>query len=163
MREHRWETQSALSFQEILTVTERLRTLGLTSMHAEKDMIAYIEEWEIAHPREIETLDSWVTEDVTLLHVLDGWEGDFFLLAGRYHTVFQDYQSVNTYCSIAHPWTIHQGVETLQPHGSLWIGFRHTHGFIRVRVHTTEIFTPGEWVEIPLEQLWLADRQKAFQ
>lgn len=163
MREHRWETHSVLSFEEILTVTERLRALGLTTMHAEKEMIAYIEEWEIAHPREIQTLDSWVTEDVTLLHVLDQWEGDFFLLAGRYHTVFQDYQSVNTYCSIAHPWSIQRPVATLQPDGWLWIGFRHTHGFIRVRLHTTEIITPGEWVESPREQFWLIDRQEAFR
>lgn len=163
MREHRWETQSTLSFQEILAVTERLRSLGLTSMHPEKEMIAYIEEWEVAHPQAIQTLDSWVTEDVTLLHVLNQWEGDFFLLAGRYHTVFQDFQSVNTYCSIAHPWTIHRPVATLQPQAWLWVGFRHTHGFIRVRVQTTEIFTPGEWVESPREEFWLIDRQEAFR
>ncbi|MDR4495785.1 MAG: hypothetical protein R3B74_15490 [Nitrospirales bacterium] len=126
-------------------------------------MIAYVEEWEVSHPQDIQTLDSWVTEDVTLLQVLEQWEGDFFLLAGRYHTVFQNYQSVNTYCSIAHPWTIQRPVATLHPQASLWIGFRHTHGFIRVRLHTTEIFTPGESVESPREQFWLVDRQEAFR
>lgn len=163
MREHRWESQSAISFEEILTVTERLRSMGLTTMHPEKEMIAYIEEWEITHPQEIQKLDPWVTEDVTLLHLLDQWQGDFFLLAGRYHTVFQDYQSVGTYCSIAHPWSIQRPIATLQPQAWLWVGFRHTHGFIRVRLQTTEIFTPGESIESPREEFWLIDRQEAFR
>jgi hypothetical protein len=163
MREHRWESVSPLSFAEILSVTDTLRQAGLTSMHPEKEMITYIEEWEVTDPDEIGQLEPWPTEDVTLLHVLEKWKGDFFLLVGGYHTVFQQHQSVNTYCSVAHPWRIGHPLATLQPVAWLWVGFRHTHGFIRVRVHTTKIIAPGESVEQPREQFWLKDRQEAFR
>ena len=163
MREHRWESVSTLSFDDILSVADRLRQASLTTMHPGKEMISYIEEWEVSDPDEIGRLGPWPTEDVTLLHVLDQWEGDFFLLVGRYHTVFQKHQSVNTYCSVAHPWRISHPLATLQPVAWLWVGFRHTHGFIRVRVHTTDIIAPGESVEQPREQFWLKDRQEAFR
>ena len=163
MREHRWESASPLSFDDILSVTDKLRQAGLTSMQPDKEMISYIEEWEVPDLNEIDRLDAWPTEDVTLLHVLDQWEGDFFLLAGGYHTVFQQHQSVNTYCSVAHPWRIGHPLATLQPVASLWVGFRHTHGFVRVRVHTTEIIAPGESIEAPRDQLWCNDRQAGFQ
>ena len=163
MREHRWESQFSFSFQELLAATERMRSAGLTTMHPEKEMIVYIEEWEVDNLEEIRKLDGWVTEDVTLLHVLDQWQGDYFLLAGRYHTVFQQFQSLQTYCSIAHPWTIQCPTATLSPQAWLWLGFRHTHGFIRIRLQTTEIVTPGEWLEAPQEQCWLTERQEAFR
>ncbi len=163
MREHRWESVSPLSFNDILSVGDKLRQAGFTSMHPQKEMITYVEEWEVTNPDEISQLEPWPTEDVTLLHVLDQWEGDFFLLVGGYHTVFQQHQSVNTYCSIAHPWRIGHPLATLQPVAWLWVGFRHTHGFIRVRVHTTDIIAPGESVEQPHEQLWLKDRKEAFR
>ena len=132
-------------------------------MHPEKEMITYIEEWEVSDSDEMTQLAAWPTEDVTLLHVLDQWVGDFFLLVGGYHTVFQQHQSVNTYCSVAHPWRIGHPLGTLQPTAWLWVGFRHTHGFIRVRVHTTEIIAPGESVQQPRDQLWLNDRQAGFR
>jgi len=163
MREHRWESVSALSFAEILSVADQLRHAGLTSMQPGKEMIAYIEEWEVTDLDEIAKLEPWPTEDVTLLHVLDQWKGDFFLLAGGYHTVFQKHQTVNTYCSVAHPWRIGHPLATLQSVAWLWVGFRHTHGFIRVRVHTTDIIAPGESVDQPREQLWLEDRQEGFR
>ena len=163
MREHRWESVSPLSFDDILSVADTLRQAGLTSMHPGKEMITYIEEWEVSDLDEIGQLELWPMEDVTLLHVLDQWEGDFFLLVGGYHTVFQQHQSVNTYCSIAHPWRIGHPLATLQPVAWLWVGFRHTHGFIRVRVHTTDIIAPGESVAQPREQFWLKDRQEAFR
>ena len=56
MREHRWETQATLSFDEILSVASKLRQSGLTSIHEEKEMIGYIEEWEVDHPQRIQTL-----------------------------------------------------------------------------------------------------------
>ena len=163
MREHRWESVSSLSFDEILSVTDRLRQSGLTSIHPEKEMIAYIEEWEVPELDEIGQLEPWPTEDATLLHVFDQWVGDFFLLVGGYHTLFQQHKSVNTYCSVAHPWLLSQPLATIHPLAWLWVGFRHTHGFIRVRVHTTEIITPGESVGQPHEQCWLHDRQEAFR
>lgn len=163
MREHRWETPTPLSFDEMLSVANKLRREGLSSIHEDKEMIGYIEEWEVSHPQQIEALAAWPTEDVTLLHLLDNWQGDFFLLAGRYHSIFQAHQTVNTYCSIAHPWRISQPLATILPEAWFWIGFRHTHGFIRVRVQTTEIITPGEWVESPRHRFWLADREEAFR
>ncbi len=163
MREHRWETQSPLSFDQILAIAESLKQAGLTSIHAEKEMIGYIEEWEVNSIEQIQALNTWPTEDVTLLHVFDQWQGDFFLLAGRYHTIFQTHQTVNTYCSIAHPWRIPFLPTTLQPEAWLWVGFRHTHGFIRVRVQTNEVIAPGESVESPREEFWIHDRQHAFR
>ncbi len=163
MREHRWESVATLSFDDILSVTDTLRQAGLTSIHPEKEMISYIEEWEVTELDEIGQLEPWATEDATLLHVFDQWTGDFFLLAGRYHTVFQQHQSVNTYCSVAHPWHISHPFATVHPMAWLWVGFRHTHGFIRVRVHTTDIVTPGESVEQSHYHVWLNDRQEAFR
>lgn len=119
MREHRWESQATLSFDDILSVASKLRQLGLTSIHEDKEMIGYIEEWEVDHPQRIQTLAPWPTEDVTLLHLLDNWQGDFFLLAGHYHSIFQTHQSVNTYCSIAHPWRIYNPAPDDTPTGSL--------------------------------------------
>jgi hypothetical protein len=163
MREHRWETAGTLSFDDILSVAANLRQKGLSSIHEDKEMIGYIEEWEVAHPKQIHALDSWPTEDVTLLHLLDNWQGDFFLLAGRYHAIFQTHQTVNTYCSIAHPWRINHPLATLLPEAWFWMGFRHTHGFIRIRVQTTDIIAPGETAESPQDQFWLADREEAFR
>jgi hypothetical protein len=162
MREHRWETQTILSFDDILSVTSKLKQAGLSSMHENKEMIGYIEEWEVSHPQQIEALASWPTEDVTLLHLLDNWRGDFFLLAGRYHSTFQAHQTVNTYCSIAHPWRIAHPMATILPEAWFWVGFRHTHGFIRIRIHTTDIIAPGESVEFPRDRFWLIDRVEAF-
>lgn len=162
MREHRWETQTALSFRDILTMTDRLATIGLPSAHPEKDVICYIEEWEVDDPTGIQKIDLWPTEDVTLIHIYEHWDGDFFLLAGGYHTVFQRYQSVNAYCSLCHPWRIEDHLVTLLPDAMLWVGFRHTHSFIRVRVHTTDIVAPGETWADHQRPMWLDERQTAF-
>lgn len=163
MREHRWETQTTLSFDDVLSVANKLKQHGLTSIHEDKEMIGYIEEWEISDPQQIQTLAPWPTEDVTLLHLLDNWQGDFFLLAGRYHSTFQTLQTVNTYCSIAHPWRIPRPLATLLPEAWFWVGFRHTHGFIRIRVQTTDVVAPGESVEPPRDRFWLTDREEAFR
>lgn len=162
MREHRWESQTAVSFEQILHIMDRLGGAGLSPADPDKDLITYIEEWEVAHPKDILKLDLWPIEDVTLIHVLENWEGDFFLLVGRYHTVFQQYQSVNTYCSISHPWRIEDPMATLLPMAMLWIGFRHTHSFIRVRVHTQDIVAPGETWADHQRPIWLEERQAAF-
>ena len=162
MREHRWETQSTLSFDQILNMTDRLRRSGLTPADPNKEVITYIEEWEVTEPGEISKLEIWPIEDVTLIHDLQNWEGDFFLLVGRYHTVFQRYQSVNTYCSVCHPWKIQEPMATLLQNAMFWVGFRHTHSFIRVRVHTTDIVAPGEiWADYQ-RPIWLEERKAAF-
>ncbi|MCA9472003.1 MAG: hypothetical protein MRJ96_13230 [Nitrospirales bacterium] len=162
MREHRWETSSSFTFAEVNETVKRLAKAGLTTVYPEKDLICYIEEWEVDGPREIAHLDAWPLEDVTLIHVMDGWKGDFFLLTGQYHTLVQQYRSVNTYCSLCHPWRIHEHMVTLKPNAMLWVGFRHTHAFIRVRVHTTEIVAPGEtWVDHQ-RPIWADERRNAF-
>ena len=106
MRERRWETTTPLTFGQVLVVGERLAALGLKPAVPARDVICYVEEWTVEAPEDFDQLDAWSTEDVTLIHVREGWRGDFFLLAGAYHTVYQRYQDVGTYCSISHPWRI---------------------------------------------------------
>jgi len=162
MRERRWETQGRLDFNQVLAVGERLAGLGLKSARPAKDIIAYIEEWAVETPDELDRLDPWSTEDITLVQVRDEWQGDFFLLAGAFHTVYQRYQEVDTYCSISHPWNITMPLRTILPRAMFWLGFRHTHAFIRVRLHTVDVITPGETRVDDERSLWLEDRQSAF-
>ena len=83
MRERRWETSGRLTFREVLAVGERLATLGLKPAHPAKDVICYVEDWAVDSPDAFDQLDHWATEDVTLLHIREAWQGDFFLLARR--------------------------------------------------------------------------------
>jgi hypothetical protein len=163
MRERRWESQGKLNFNQVLEVGERLARLGLKPANPAKDIIAYIEEWAVETPDELDRLDPWPTEDITLVQIRDEWQGDFFLLAGAFHTVYQRYQEVGTYCSVSHPWKITVPLSTIVPRAMFWLGFRHTHAFIRVRLHTAEVITPGETRADHRRSLWLEDRQSAFQ
>ena len=43
-----------------------------------------------------------------------------------------------------------------------WVGFRHIHGFIRVRLHTSQVITPWEKRDEANRNLWIEERQKAF-
>ncbi len=162
MRERRWETRAKLGFDEILAIAERLSAQGLTPAAPAKDVICYVEEWEVRAPEDFDQLDPWATEDVTLVHQRDGWHGDFFLLAGGYHTVYQRHQSVGTYCSVSHPWRLPGSMATHHPRCMLWLGFRHTHGFIRVRLQTVDVVTPGETRADDRRALWLEERRRAF-
>lgn len=162
MRERRWETPGRLTFREILAVGDRLATLGLKPAHPAKDVICYVEDWAVESPAEFDRLDHWATEDVTLLHVRDGWQGDFFLLAGGYHTVYQRYQDVGTYCSISHPWRMRGLLRFHHPTQMLWLGFRHNHAFIRVRLQTREVVTPGETREDARRSDWVDERRAIF-
>src|SRR5579885_1189197 len=135
MRERRWESQGKLTFGDILALGERLSALGLEPAAPSKDIICYIEEWIVEEPSDFDQLDPWTTEDVTLVHIREGWRGDFFLLAGSYHTTYQRYQTVGTYCSVSHPWRINEPMRLHLPRAMFWLGFRHTHSFIRVRLH----------------------------
>ncbi|MEW6543475.1 MAG: hypothetical protein AB1411_07680 [Nitrospirota bacterium] len=163
MRERRWESRGRLSFAEALAVGERLAGLGLEPVTPERDVICYIEDWTVATPEDLDRLDPWPTEEVTLVHFREKWQGDFFLLAGGYHTVYQRYQGVGTYCSVSHPWLIRQPLRTHLPRAMYWLGFRHMHGFVRVRLHTAEVVTPGETRADGQRALWLEERQRAFQ
>ena len=162
MRERRWESRAALTFPEVLALGERLASLGLQPATPGKDIICYIEEWEVPSPRAIDRLDRWTTEEVTLVHIRDGWRGDFFLLAGGYHTVYRRHQSVGTYCSVSHPWKIPEPLRTVGPVAMFWLGFRHAHSFIRVRLHTTEVVTPRETRADDRRELWVDERRRAF-
>jgi hypothetical protein len=163
MRERRWETTSKLEFSEVLTLGERLADLGLKPAVAAKDVICYIEEWTVQALDDLDQLDPWPLEDVTLVHTREVWHGDFFLLAGGYHTVYQRHQTVGTYCSVSHPWRLSRSLETHQDRGMFWLGFRHAHAFIRVRLHTNEVITPGETRADDRRSIWLADRREAFE
>ena len=163
MREQRWESQESLSFDEILGILTRLENQGLQPISPEKEIICYVEEWQVTSPESIEALAAWPIEDVTMIHILDAWRGDFFLLAGHYHTIFQQHQSVNTYCSISHPWRIHSHFATLNPQAIFWVGFRHTHSFIRIRLDAREVIAPGDSSLHCEPSLWADERQKAFQ
>jgi hypothetical protein len=151
-----------LTFGEVLAVGERLSVLGLKPAVPAKDVICYVEEWTVKSQEDFDELDAWATEDVTLVHVREGWRGDFFLLAGAYHTVCRRYQNVGTYCSISHPWRIR---ESLALHGNrsmLWLGFRHAHSFVRVRLETREVICPGETRGDIQRNQWLEERRTAF-
>jgi hypothetical protein len=162
VRERRWETTTPLTFGQVLAVGERLAALGLKPAVPAKDVICYVEEWTVESPEDFDQLDAWFTEDVTQIHVREGWLGDFYLLAGAYHTVYQRYQDVGTYCSISHPWRIRDLLRLHDPHSMLWLGFRHAHSFIRVRIQTKEVITPGETRGDAERAQWLEERRTAF-
>ena len=54
MRERRWETRAALTFNEVLAVGERLAALGLKPAVAAKDVICYVEEWTVEAPEDFD-------------------------------------------------------------------------------------------------------------
>jgi hypothetical protein len=162
MRERRWETTTYLAFSKVLSIGERLAALGLKPAHPAKDVICYVEEWIVSAPEDFDQLDPWATEDVTLIHVRERWRGDFFLLAGGYHTVYQRHQSVGTYCSISHPWRLRGPLQFHHPTSMLWVGFRHAHAFIRVRLNTREVVTPGECRADDQRAGWVEERRAAF-
>ncbi len=162
MRERRWETTTPLTFDQALAVGERLTTLGLKPAVPAQDVICYVEEWTVGSLDGFDQLDPWATEDVTLIHVRECWRGDFFLLAGAYHTVYQRHQNIGTYCSISHPWRIRERLTLHEQKAMLWLGFRHAHSFIRIRLQTGEVITPGEIREDARRAQWLDERRAAF-
>jgi len=162
VRERRWETTAPLSFGQVLAVGERLASLGLKPAVAAKDVICYVEDWKVEAAEDLDGLDAWATEDVTLVHVRSGWRGDFFLLAGAYHTVYERHQNVGTYCSISHPWRNREPLIHHESRSMLWLGFRHAHSFVRVRLQTKEVISPGETRGDDQREQWLEERRAAF-
>lgn len=162
MRERRWETATPLTFNRALAVGERLAALGLKPAAPANDVICYVEEWIVEAPDALDQLDPWATEDVTLVHIREQWRGDFFLLAGAYHTVYQRYQDVGTYCSISHPWRVREPLRLHDRRHMLWIGFRHAHSFIRIRLQTNAVISPGETRGDAERMDWLDERRAAF-
>ena len=162
MRERRWETTVPLTFSQALDVGTRLQGAGLKPLPAANDVICYVEDWTVESPGDFDRLDPWGTEDVTLVHVRERWQGDFFLLAGAYHTLYRRYQNVGTYCSVSHPWLIREQLQLHDQKGMFWLGFRHTHSFIRIRLQTREVIAPGERPEDGQQAQWLDERRCAF-
>jgi hypothetical protein len=162
VRERRWETTAPLTFSQALAVGDRLLTLGLKPVAPASDVICYVEEWTIEAPDDFDQLDPWATEDVTLVHVREKWRGDFFLLSGAYHTTYQRYQDVGTYCSISHPWRIREALRLHEQRSMLWLGFRHAHSFVRIRLQTQAVITPGETRGDVERTNWLDERRTAF-
>ncbi|HUK57168.1 MAG TPA: hypothetical protein VLY20_10965 [Nitrospiria bacterium] len=163
MRERRWESRAGFQFSDVTALGGRLARLGLRPATPEKEIIVYVEEWTVPAPGEINRLSAWSKEDVTLVHVREGWRGDFFLLAGGYHTLFQRHAESGTYCSVSHPWQMQGRWLVHHPRGMFWVGFRDRHAFIRVRLHTTEVITPDETREDDRRDLWTSERRLAFQ
>jgi hypothetical protein len=152
-----------MEFDRVLAVCDRLAGLGLKTARPDKDLIAYIEEWTVSSPGEADRLEGWTTEDVTLVRVHENWTGDFYLLASRYRDAYRKHQGSDTYCSISHPWRFGEPLRKHLPAGMLWVGFRdRTHSFIRVRLNTAEVITPGETRGDAERDLWLDERRRIF-
>lgn len=162
MRERRWETTDILTFEQVLAVGERLVRLGLKPTVPTRDVIGYVEEWTVQAPDAIDQLNRWPLEDVTVVHIRERWRGDFFLLAGSYHEIYRKYRDVGTYCSISHPWRIGEPLRLHDSRGMFWLGFRHRYSFVRVRVQTREVITPGETRGDAERERWLDERCAAF-
>lgn len=113
---------------------------------------------------EISRLDSWSIEEFTLIEVAEDWSGDFFVLAGRHHELYRTHTTMEAYLSLSHPWRIpgHGNLALHEREAMCWIGFRDTHGFLRVRVVPTEIVTPGEGDQDPRRDQWVSERADAF-
>jgi hypothetical protein len=166
MRERRWESQAALTDGDWRTVGDRLARVGLALPAPSKELIAYVEEWTIDTPDAIDRLSAWHLEDVTVIQLHDAWQGDFYLLAGGYQALYRQCRARGAYCSVSHPfalndvpiaWRLHH------PRAFLWIGFRDTHAFIRVRLQTTEVITPGESRADGRRDQWVDERRGAFE
>ena len=163
MRERRWESQSTVTLDELSALGSRLARHGVTLPAPSQELICYVEELPVASPAEIERLDAWPTEDVTLIRVYDDWRGDYYLLAGDYQARYRQLRARGSYCSVSHPWLI--AGEPLQTHYAqslFWLGARDTHAFVRVRLHTADVITPGETRADDRRGLWLHERQCAF-
>ena len=163
MRERRWELLAPVEFEQVLVIIQRLQGLGFKVVAPNQDLICYVEEWRVDSPEDIDQLDEWPVEDVTLVGTSANWSGDFYLLAGAYHSAYRSHQRTDTYCSVSHPWEISEHMQTHHPQGMFWVGFRgEQHTFIRVRLHTTDIISPGETRADHERSLWIQERGDAF-
>jgi hypothetical protein len=164
MREHRWETGASLSFDGVLRLCGRLENLGLPVRPVERLGACYFEEFWVDHLDGIRRLDPWPMEEMTLIESDERWAGDFFVLAGQHHELYREHVAMEAYLSLSHPWRIpsHVSVSLHQREAMCWIGFRDTHGFIRVRVVPTEIVTPGEGELDTRRDQWVSERAEMF-
>jgi hypothetical protein len=164
MRERRWESESFVKFDEVMALSDRLQGQGLEIKGAHQEAACYIEEFWVSRIDEIDRLNGWNIDEVTLVQISERWKGDFFVLAGEHHDLYRQYTGMEAYLSLSHPWRIPDELKVRmhQPESMFWIGFRDTHGFIRVRVIPNEIITPGERREEGRRMIWLTERASAF-
>lgn len=164
MRERRWESQSIVQFDQVVVLSDRLKGRGLEVKRFDQEAACYIEEFRIGRLDEIDRLSAWTVDEMTLVQINDRWEGDFFILAGKHHDLYRQYPGMEAYLSLSHPWRIPDSLplKMHQQEAMFWIGFRDTHGFIRVRVVPNEIITPGERRGEAKQLTWMTERASAF-
>lgn len=164
MREQRWESQTSIEFNQVIVLMDHLKKMGLKVRGMRQETACYVEEFSVDQLEQINQLDPWVIEEMTLVQINENWKGDFFLLAGKHHDLFRHYPDMEGYLSICHPWKIPESI-TLQYHESealFWVGFRETHGFVRVRLMPKKIITPGETEEHQHRLSWISERAEIF-
>lgn len=162
MQERRWESKTPIGFDDVGTLYNRLASMGLKVRDRHQVMACYIEAFSVNELDEIRRLNPWPIEEITLVQTQEGWCGDFFLLAGRHHDLFRQHHRMESYLSLRHPWRIPNHLVHHHKEALFWIGFRDTHGFIRVRLLPKEIITPGETRGDHNSQSWLGERAQCF-
>lgn len=164
MRERRWESIQAIGFEDILTLQHRLKEAGLKVREPHQETACYIEAFSINHLDEIDRLSQWTIDEITLVQIKEAWSGDFFLLAALHHELYLEHTQMEGYLSLCHPWQIpaENEIKRHQPEALFWIGFRDTHGFIRVRIVPEEIIPPGEHRDAQHRLSWVTERALAF-
>lgn len=143
---------------------DRLRHLGLKVRESHQEVACYLEEFSVDHLDEIERLKKWPIGEVTLIQVNENWTGDFYLLAGRHHGLYQQNPGMEGYLSLRHPWQLptELSITRHQITALAWVGFRETHGFIRIRLTPIEIISPGEIRGEKETSSWISERVQAF-
>ena len=164
MREHRWESQFPCDFEKFRMLCNSLKESGLNFRAENQDRACYIDDFRVNSLDEVKRLSPWIIDELTLMEVNHSWKGDFFLLAGRHHDLFREHKKMEAYLSISHLWriTLDRQIQFHDPDAAIWIGFRDTHGFIRVRILSTQVITPGESVSKDHFQSWMTERNSIF-
>ena len=164
MRERRWESKNKIDFRDLPEFLNRLSMLGLKPVSFGSDLICYIEDFTVHQPRDFEPLSNWPTEDLTMVHTREDWQGDFYLLAGAYHTIYQEAPGLATYCSISHPWMSEGSMVHHSPQSMFWLGFRdRSQSFIRIRLDTVEVVPPDETQPDIRHTACLEERHQIFK
>lgn len=162
MREQRWESVEPFRFEETLELADRLSGFGLSPVAPGREGICYVEDWAVPVPAALAKFGPWHREDVTLIRLHEEYVGDFFLLAGGYHQIYREIGKEGAYCSISHPWITRPAFSTLHAGQMLWLGFRGEQSFIRLRLQTRRVVTPGEAGDVESRETWLEERSRVF-
>lgn len=165
MRERRWESAEILSFDAVRTFAQHLNDLGLKVRPSDQETACYLETFSVKDVHDIDSLSSeWPLDEITLVQENPGWSGDFFVLAGKHHALYRQEVVPSGYLSLCHPWQIPEALQANRHRNEalFWVGFRETHGFIRVRVTPKEVIPPGEKREAKNKLAWMTERAVLF-